>query len=102
MGRNDVIIKKFSSHLFWDVRREELDSEKDKAFIIKRALEYGLWEDWLLIKKVYGLETITDASLTFRELDPKTLAFIANVSGVPKEKFRCYTMRQLTPRHWRF
>ena len=42
MGRNDEVIKKFSSHLFWDVKREELDSEKDKAFIIKRALEYGL------------------------------------------------------------
>lgn len=88
--------------MFWDVKPELLDFERSKIFIIKRVLEYGLWEDWLLLKKIYGLETITITTQGFRELDPKTLAFIAHISGVLKEKFRCYTTKQLTPKHWNF
>ncbi len=102
MKKRDEILSDLSPHLFWDVKPGQLDIEENRGYIIKRVLEYGLWKDWLLINKVYGLETITEASLAFRDLDPKTLAFIANVSGVPKEKFRCYITRQLTPGHWGF
>ena len=99
---SDTFISKFSPHLFWDIKRDKLDVESNKAFIIKRVLEYGLWNDWLLIKKEYGLKTITDETEQFRDLDPKALAFIANLSGVAKEKFRCYTTRLLTGQHWNF
>ena len=102
MENNSNFISQFSTHLFWDVKLELLEAERSKIFIIKRVLEYGLWEDWLLLKKFYGLETITKATQDFRELDSKTLAFISQISGVPKEKFRCYTTKQLTPKHWNF
>jgi hypothetical protein len=102
MENNCNFIFQFSSHLFWDVKPELLEAESSKKFIIKRVLEYGLWEDWLLLKKLYGLENITNVTQGFRELDPKTLAFISQISGVPKEKFRCYTTKQLIPLHWNF
>lgn len=95
-------ISKFSSHLFWDVRRHELDMELNKPFIIKRVLEYGLINDWILINNFFGLEEITTEVLEFRELEPRALAFIATLSNLPKEKFRCYTTRQLTSPHWNF
>lgn len=76
--------------------------ERNKPFIIKRVVEYGLWNDWLLIKEKYGLQTISMEAQQFRELDPKALAFISQLSEVPKEKFRCYTIRQLTNPHWNF
>jgi hypothetical protein len=95
-------ISQLSAHLFWDVKPDLLDPDRNKTFIIKRVLEYGLWEDWLLLKKFYGLETITNETQGFRELDPRSLAFIAQLSGVPKEKFKCYTTEQLTPPHWNF
>ncbi|MEO6134443.1 MAG: hypothetical protein ABIP35_04785 [Ginsengibacter sp.] len=79
-----------------------MDSELNKSFIIKRVLEYGLWNDWLLIKQEYGIQTITNETKTFRELDPKALAFISSISDVPKENFRCYTTKQLTGQHWNF
>jgi len=102
MKNNDEVISKLSPHLFWDVKPEQLDIDGNKDYIIKRVLEYGLWKDWLLLTNIYGLKTITEATQGFRELDPKTLAFIAHLSGVPKEKFRCYTTKQLTPKHWNF
>ncbi len=95
-------ISQLSPHLFWDVNSDQLDTDRSKAFIIKRVLEYGLWRDWLLLKKFYGLESIINSTQGFRELEPKSLAFIAQLSGVPKEKFKCYSTRQLTHPHWNF
>ena len=102
MNNNSEIISKLSPHLFWDVKPEQLDAGENKAYIIKRVLEYGLWQDWLLLKNFYGLKTISDQSQRFRELDPKSLAFIAHLSGVPKEKFRCYITKQSSQKHWNF
>lgn len=35
-------IAQFSKHLFWDVKREDIDMEKHSRYIIKRVLEYGI------------------------------------------------------------
>lgn len=98
----DPVIQQLSPHLFWDTHAGELDADKNKNYIIKRVIEYGLWNDWLLIEKFYGVKTISEAAVSFRELDPKALAFIAQISGLPKEKFRCYTTKQSIPPHWNF
>ncbi|MDY0078522.1 MAG: hypothetical protein RBR87_14740 [Bacteroidales bacterium] len=95
-------IPHFSPHLFWDVNKSTLDMEKHRAYIIKQVLEYGLLEDWKLIKKYYGIARIAQIAITFRELDAKTLSFISLLSHVPKEEFRCYTYQQSTPQHWNF
>jgi hypothetical protein len=91
-----------SPHLFWDVDVTSFNGTDHKSFIIKRVLEYGLWPDFLCIKKYYGLDEITKQSQAFRNFDPKALAFISQLSGVPKTKFRCYDTKQLTPQHWNF
>ena len=102
MKKKGEILSKLSPHLFWDVNPGQLDAEENKGYIIKRVLEYGLWQDWLLLTNFYGLKTISDQSQRFRELDPRSLAFIAHLSGVPKEKFRCYITKQSGPKHWNF
>jgi hypothetical protein len=102
MKNNSGFISQFSPHLFWDVNPENLEPDRSRSYIIKRVLEYGLWEDWLLLVKLYGLETITNETKGYRELDPKSLAFISVLSGVPKENFRCYNIKRSTPAHWNF
>ena len=98
----EPIASQLSPHLFWDVKRDELDSERSRRFIIKRVLEYGLWQDWLLIEKYYGLKTIATEAQQVRELDGRSLAFISLLSGVPKQQFKCYTTKLSTPAHWNF
>lgn len=93
-------ISDFSEHLFWDVDKAELDFEKSKEFIIHRVLEYGLMKDWNLIKEIYGLETIKEASLQFRELDDVTLAFLSAIFNIDKKEFRCYTNKTSMPGFW--
>jgi hypothetical protein len=98
----DTIILQLSKHLFWDVDYAEQDVEKNKSFIIKRVLEYGLYADWILIKDYFGIKKIAEQATLFKDLDPRAHSFIANLSGIPKNEFRCYTTKQLNPAHWNF
>jgi hypothetical protein len=99
---NNKIINKLSKHLFWDVNRKTLNIDKNKAYIIKQVLEYGLIEDWRLIYRYYGISLIVEEVKHFRELDKKALSFITVVSKTPIEEFRCYNYQLSTPQHWNF
>ena len=48
-------MEQFSPHLFWDVRKEDIDLDAHAQYVIQRVLEYGLLGDWNLIKSYYGL-----------------------------------------------
>jgi hypothetical protein len=85
----------FSPHLFWDVPKRSVDLDKHSKFIVKRVLEYGLINDWLFIKNYYGIEKIAEIAKSLRTLEPRALSYIANISGTPREKFRCYTCQRL-------
>ncbi len=91
---------KFSAHLFWDIDKDLLDQEKHKKFLVQRVLEYGLLDDWIVLKNLYGVEEIAKTAMTLRTLEPRALHFISTCSNIPVEKFRCYTSRQSTTTHW--
>ena len=95
-----ITIDDFSKHLFWDVDLDGFDFEKHKAHLIQKVLEYGLINDWNLLKKVYGLETIKDVSLNLRSLDAVTLSYLSAIFKIDKTEFRCYKHRQLFPTYW--
>jgi uncharacterized protein DUF6922 len=84
------------------VKREDLKLDKNKAYIIWQVLEYGKLSDWKLIKEHYGIAQIAQCATNFRTLEKKALSFISLLSGIPKEKFRCYTMQQSMPSHRNF
>ncbi|HEB62428.1 MAG TPA: hypothetical protein ENI82_04665 [Bacteroidetes bacterium] len=100
--KKEIKISDFSAHLFWDVDRNELDIEKDKAFIIQRILEYGLMADWKLIQHIYGLQLIKKVALNARELDDITLSFLSTIFNLKKQNFRCYRLRQSKPSYWSY
>lgn len=99
MSANEYI-QQFSPHLFWDVRKEDIDFDVHAQYVIKRVLEYGLLNDWNLIKAYYGLSQIVEIVKELRCLEPRALAYIAAISKTPKKKFRCYTWKQLNPQLW--
>jgi len=99
---SDIDITQLSPHLFWDVDREKVDFNKNKKWLVQRVLEYGLLEDWLLLYKYYGIDEIAQIAVQLKDIDNKTMSFISVLSKIPKEKFLCYTTRQLTPKHWNF
>ncbi len=95
-------IQDFSKHLFWDVKRDQIDIDHNKEYIIWQVLEYGKLADWKLIRGYYGIRQIAKIAMNFRSLDKKSLSFISLLSGIPKEKFRCYNFQQSIPPHWNF
>lgn len=101
MSENQYI-DMFSSHLFWDVRKEDIDLDKHSEYVIGRVLEYGLLNDWNLIRTYYGLSKIVEVTKGMRALEPRALAYISAISKTPKEQFRCYTYQQSNPQHWNF
>lgn len=76
--------------------------DRYSKYIIKRVLEYGMWNDWLIIRSYYGLPKIVEEVKQMRELEPRALAFIAAISNTTKDEFRCYTYQQSIPQHWNF
>lgn len=95
-------IEQYSGHLFWDVKKEDIDFDKYPQYVVKRVLEYGFLSDWKLICAYYGLSEIIKIAKELKELEPHALAYIAAISKTPKEEFRCYTYQQSIPPHWNF
>ena len=100
---NDKLdFSKFSKHLFWDVDITSLSAKTNKAFIVKRVLEYGKLSDWLLLTQYLSIDEIATISQSFRTLEPKALTFIALISKQPRNKFLCYYSQQSTAPRWNF
>jgi len=98
--QKQITIDDFSKHLFWDVDLTDFDFEKHKIHLIHKVLEYGLINDWNLLKEFYGLETIKEVSLNLRSLDAVTLSYLSTIFKIDKTEFRCYKHRQLFPTYW--
>ena len=98
----NIKVGDFSPHLFWDVNPANLDMEKHKKYIIGRALDYGLINDWKLIRDYYGIDEIAKIATELRYLNYKSINLISLLSGIPLNKFRCYILKQSNPQHWDF
>lgn len=88
--------------LFWDIDINMLDYDKHTRFIIERVLLKGDLPDWFELKKIYGTERIKKEILQIRYLDKKTLSFLSLIFDIPKEKFRCYNIKQYTRSYWNY
>ena len=51
----DYNIGDLSAHLFWDVDVLALDFKKSREQIIYKVLEFGVIQDWKIIKQIYML-----------------------------------------------
>ncbi len=102
MKNKESIIKNLSKHLFWDVELNDLSLNNNPKLIIQRVLDYGLINDWKIIYDYYGIDKIAKTAITIKDLDKKSISFVSLLSNIPKEKFLCYTTKQLTPKHWDF
>ncbi len=99
---NTFDVCNLSSHLFWDVDVRSLDPDKHFPFITQRVLEYGLLSDWTKLYKHFGLKKITETVKNLKTLDKKSLHFIAMLSGLSLNEFKCYITKPSIPPHWNF
>lgn len=80
-----------SEHLFWDVDRETVDPVHHGAWLVRRVLEYGRWDDFLALVAFYGKGEVGAMATTLRSLDQRALHFCSAYFGIPLSEFRCCT-----------
>ena len=102
MNSNKKIANSFSKHLFWDIDIEKIDFNKNSKFVISKVLQYGLYPDWKLLVKLYGLKHIADTAKTIKELDKKTASFLCAITNTSKTDYQCYSTNQSVAQHWNF
>jgi hypothetical protein len=93
----DYRVTDLSPELFWDCRQEKHEWKDHAMFIIKRVLDYGQERDWLIIKAVYGLDTIANIAIQIPDLTEISANYLATVTDTPLSKFECYRRGQLIP-----
>ena len=97
---HDILPTDFSANLFWDVDPTTLDLDLHRKYVVARVLEHGTFDDWKLLCRRFTLPTIIEAARTLRSLDIKALAFLSVVGHVPRESFRCCTLKPSPPSPW--
>jgi len=90
------------NYLFWDTDVKSIDYDKNARFIIQRVIQRGSLENWVYIKKHYGLDFIKKEILLMRDLDPKTLNFFSIYFGIERKYFRCYSIQQSNQKHFNY
>lgn len=68
--------------------RATLDLRTHARFIIRRVMERGTREQVRAVRSFYPPETVRDALVTARSLDPKTISYFSAVMDIPLNEFR--------------
>ncbi len=92
MEDEPLSVASLSPHLFWDIDTEKFDINSNRQLVVQRVLEYGLFDDWKVIQKQWGIKEIAHHAKELRTPDDRALSFISTVSKIPKEQFRCYSV----------
>ena len=91
------VIAELSPHLFWDVNPRGIDPERHAAWLARRVLEYGRWQDWGKLVAFYGKPRLAEIVTTLRSLDPKAFSFCRAWFDLPASAFRCFTTTPFHP-----
>lgn len=102
MDEKKEVVLGLSKTLFWDVDPYTVDAEKHAAFIVDRVLQMGTLEEFKAIIAYYGKKRIGTIATQLRYMDKIVLQFCITYFNIPKEKFRCFSQRQLHPTHWEY
>lgn len=98
----EITINDFSPHLFWDVDKDLFDLMKYPEQMTSKVLEYGNFNDWKLLRTLYGNERIKNIVLNLRNIDDLTLNYLSIYFKTDKTHFRCYTHKQLVKNYWNY
>jgi len=84
------LIREISKSIFWDVKTENLDYDRNKEYIIERVYTRGSHEDEILLWKIYSYYTIKKIIPYLNGLDDITVSYLSVIFNIKKEKFTCY------------
>ena len=86
------IIPERVKRLFWDVRKEELDSKLHRSFIIARILDFGDMDDVKWMLEAYSHDEIIEVVKNRRGISRKSAIFWSVYFNIPRDEIRCLKM----------
>lgn len=78
--------------LFWDVKKDTVDMEKHRPYIIRRIIDYGDIHDVKWMLKLFSSEEIIGVLKRNRGLSRKSAYFWAAYFKVPQTEVECLKM----------
>jgi hypothetical protein len=88
-----------NKRIFWDTDFDKIDYNKSWQSVIERVFDRGDIEDIRQARRYYGDDKVIEALTSAKYLFDETINFCSVIFDIPKEKFRCYTLKQLNPVH---
>ena len=70
---------------FWDTKPEDLDIDKNSAYIISRLLNMGGMPGYLWVQELYNQDDIIHAVIHRRDMRPVVRNFMAQQYHIPPE-----------------
>ncbi|MDZ4810453.1 MAG: hypothetical protein SGI96_19625 [Bacteroidota bacterium] len=89
----------FDKRIFWDVDFNKINYEKYPAWVIVRVFERGDIPDIKQLRSYYGDKLIKKEIVKAKYIEFETMQFLSAIYQIPKQKFRCYTEKQLRGEH---
>ncbi len=86
-----------NKQIFWDTDFNKIDYDKSWQSVIERVFDRGDIDDIIQVRRYYGDNKIIEALTSAKYLFDETINFCAGVFDIPKEKFRCYILKQSNP-----
>jgi hypothetical protein len=83
--------------IFWDTDFDKIDYDKSWKSVIERVFDRGDIEDIRQVRRYYGDDKVIEALTTAIYLFDETINFCSGIFDIPKEKFRCYILKQSNP-----
>lgn len=96
MKSKENLKHKLNKKLFWDTKYNDVDLNNNANFVIERVLNFGDLNDFLVIKKIYGIDKIRKVASYSTFQDNKTSNFWNKIL-----KIKC-TQKQLAKKQSAF
>ena len=90
----------FSPHLFWDVDRSALNLPEHGVYVLAQVVDFGLQQDWDLLKSMVSEEQMKSWALQAPSLDPVSVSFLAHFLQIDRSTFRCFSEKPSATNFW--
>jgi len=97
---NEARMDNLSKRMFWDTPLSSIHWYDHRHFIVERVMRYGRFSDWQIIFAWYGREELRNLVVRLRDLDARSIAYLALMLDLSKEDFRCYTANPSQRNFW--
>ena len=88
MDKNELV-KTLTKEVFWNCSVQAFDYKRDRDYIIKRIIEYGLEHDEIIMWQLYSYIEIKHVFVNMDYLPEEKMVYMCFVLNIEKEECKC-------------